>query len=410
MDKLSIVPNGLTQPADPNSGKPSRFALFTDSWLELQGYVGAALELPITQGDFEEKYGSLQDSNTIKECINAMRGVKEASTEFGNPKTLRTALIANPNLLASAKPPEEIYTHTIWLGQRVHQTSKNLASNYQEVYDLLQGLPAKEQVQNLKDYLFDQTSGPIPISKQISDEVGALIIKLGKFEQKMNEYNEKLQKFTSDSSNMFQEVDKSIGAVSQQIKDLEKSRDEAYEAWKKFTIAAVTSSVACALIGAVLAPFTGGVSLLIGGAGAIATATGLSIKAVENRVKYNQYCDQIATQGIELKKKQRLRSDLGDFNRQMKNVGPAMKNFLTNLQEVQGIWVQMNNDLLAINNSLDESNVGSSPFMVKLKSKQAIDSWKAIDESAMQFTTEALIDYRSIAFGDKMPENMLEAA
>ena len=209
---------------------------------------------------------------------------------------------------------------------------------------------------------------------------------------------------------MIQEVDQAIGATSQKIKDLEKSRDDAYQAWKDFTIAAVTTSVGCALIGGLLTPFTGGLSLLIGGAAAIATGVGLGVKAAENRAKYNEYCKQIATQDVELKKKQRLRSDLGDFNLQMQRVGPAMSAFLRNLQTIEGVWVQMNSDMLAINSSITESSVGSLPFLVKAKSKLAIDSWKDIDASAKQFTVESLVDYTSIAFGDPMPENKPKAA
>jgi hypothetical protein len=411
MPDLTIVPpTGLVKDANPESGKTSQFALFSDSWLELQGYVGSTLELPLTTGDFEAKYGSLGSSQTIKDCINAMRGVRESSTAFGNPKTLRASLIKNPNLLATATPPTEIYTHTVWMGQRVHETAGKIISGYDSVYSELKNLPPKDQVDSIKDYLFDQTLGPIPLAKQMSDEVGVLIKKIGAFEQKMNEYNEKMQSFTKQSSAMITEVDQTIGGLSQKIKDLEKSRDEAYKAWKDFTIAAVTTSVGCALIGALLIPFTGGVSLLVGGAVGLAAGVGLGVKAAQNRAKYNEYCKQLENENVEIQKKQRLRSDLGDFNTQMNRVGPAMSAFLKNLQTMQGVWTQMNTDMLAINNNITEANVGTIPFLVKSKATYAINSWKAIDASAKQFTVESMVDYTSIAFGSKMPEMMPKAA
>lgn len=89
----SIAPTpGLTRGADPRSGQPTQFALFSDNWIQLQAYVGSALELPITTGDFESKYGSLGGSQVVKDCIIAMGGVRDSATEFGNPKTLRAAL------------------------------------------------------------------------------------------------------------------------------------------------------------------------------------------------------------------------------------------------------------------------------------------------------------------------------
>jgi len=396
--------DGLIQPADPRSGQPSQFALFSDNWLELQGYVGSALELPLTTGNFEEKYGTVGSSTTIKDCISAMRGVREASTEFGDPKGLRAALIKDPKLLASKVPPKEIYTHTAWLGQRVHETAGNIVTGYESALEGLSGLPARDQVENLKAYLFDATLGPIPLSKQMSEECGALIKKLGDFETKMNGYNATMQAFTRDSSAMVQDLSSTIGGLEQKIRDLEKSRDEAYKAWKDFTIAAVVASVSCALIGALLAPFTFGIAALVGGAAAIATATGLGIKAAQNRAAYNGYCNEIATSGIELKKKQRLRSDLLDFNKQMGVVGPAMAGFLKSLQAIEGVWAQMNSDMVSISRDINEGNIGTLPFLVKGKVALAVNRWKSIDASAKQFTIDSLIDYTGIPFGNPMPE------
>ena len=195
-------PPGLTTPSNPESGQKSQFALFSDSWIELQGYVGAATELPINKGSFEEKYGTVDGSKTVLECIDAMKGVQAASTEFGNPRSLRAKLIKDPGILASPEPPEEIYTHTVWLGQRVHDTATRLVSGYESVLLELPSLPPREQVENLKAYLFDQTLGPIPLAQKMSAEVATLIRKLGKFEQTMNEYNSKLQAFTNSSSTM----------------------------------------------------------------------------------------------------------------------------------------------------------------------------------------------------------------
>jgi hypothetical protein len=222
----------------------------------------------------------------------------------------------------------------------------------------------------------------------------------------MNEYNDKLRAYTRDSSALVQEVSSAIGGLEQKIKDLEKSRDEAYKAWRDFTIAAVTASVGCALIGALLAPFTFGISAVVGAAGAIATGVGLGIKAAENMAAYNDYCGQIRTANEDLKKKQRLRSDLLDFNSAMNRVGPAMANFLTSLQTVEGVWVQINSDMVGISRDINEGNVGSMPFLVKTKAAYAINAWKSIDTAAKQFTVESLVDYTSIPFGNAMPEKL----
>jgi uncharacterized membrane protein len=404
-DITIVPPPGLVKEADPRTGQKTQFALFSDSWLQLQGYVGAAMELPMSKDNFEDKYGSLGSSKTVTDCIQAMSGVQQASVEFGNPKTLRAALIKNPSLLATPQPPQEIYTHTAWMGQRVHETALKIASGYESVLEGLSGLPAKDQVDNLKAYLFDVQLGPIPLSGQMSQDVATLIRKLGKFEEKMHDYNDRLQNYTRGSSAMVAEVNTKIGGLAQQIAQLEKARDDAHKAYINFMIAAITSSVACALIGALLIPFTAGVSALVGGAAAIALSVGLGVKSAACKKEYNAYCDQIATQQVDLRQKQRLSNDLRDFNTQIQVVAPAMSSFLQNLQTVEGVWVQMNTDMVALGNSITESNIGTIPFLIKSKAKYAIDSWKAIDSSAKQFTVESLVDYTSVAFGDKIPEN-----
>ncbi|HEY2147713.1 MAG TPA: hypothetical protein VGH32_07230, partial [Pirellulales bacterium] len=177
------------------------------------------------------------------------------------------------------------------------------------------------------------------------------------------------------------------------------------KAWRDFTIAAITCSVGCALIGAFLAPFTFGISALVGGAAAIATAVGLGIKAEENRRAYNQYVEDIKTAGADLKKKQTLRSDLLDFNQQTPQVAPAMASFLRSLQGVQGVWLRLNTDLVGIANDITKDNVGTMPFLVQEACDDAVSRWKGIGESAGQFVEDSTIDYTLVRFGqDSMPE------
>jgi hypothetical protein len=396
---------GLVIPANPGSGQPCQFALFGDSWIDLQAYAGAASELPMTRREFEHKYGAVAGSRILAGCIEAMKGVQAASTEFGDPKCLRATLRTSPNLLATRQPPQDIYTHTAWLSQRVAQTAGSIAIGFEDAMADLPSLPPREQVDSLKAHLFDQPLGPVALSKKISDEVGMLIRKFGKFGQKMNECNDRLTAYTSSWSPLIAELDTAIGSLAQPIAGLGKSRADAWLAWRDFTIAAATGSVRCMLIGGLLAPFTGAVSLLSGGPAAIALEVGLGVKAARCRALYNEYCSQIAGQPDQLKKRQRLRSDLGDFDTQLQRAALAMTNFLDRLQVLEGAWVHMNSDLLAIGNSITEKNVGTLPFLVKAMSLAAIHSWRSVGASAGRFTAGSLIDYTSLAFGDTMPEN-----
>lgn len=402
---VTIDGKGLAEDVAVEEGTPpkSRFAMFTDDWLQLQATTAVAIDLPIAKGNFTDKYGEFSDSKTITGCIEAMHNVQGAAAEFGDPKTLRAQLTANPGLLATAEPPTEIYTHTVWMGQKIHTTADTLVTGFEGVLNGLSGLPPKDQVSNLKMYLFDATMGPIPLAKEISDEVGMLIKKLGKFEQKMNEYQQQLAKFTKSSSDMMAAVNKAVGAAEANIKTLERARDEAYASWKKFTIAAITSAVGCVLLGAALAPFTGGASLAVGVvAGAVAGGV-LGSKAAGFRAAYNQAKKDLATQETEKRKKIQLRMDLMGLDTQMKLVAPAMAGFLKNLQGIQGIWGSLNADLITLGNSVNEGNIGTVPFLVKMKAQNAVNSWQKISKSAQQFTANSLIDYQMMSFGDELP-------
>ncbi len=397
---------GLVVPATPGSGSKSQFILFNDSWIQLQGYVAAALELPVSQAQFEAKYGSVGSSTTFPASIAAMKAVNGAAAQFGNPGTLRAALVNDPNLLATDRPPDEIYTHAIWLGQRVHLAAGRIASGYESVLNTLPGLPSSQQVEHLRAYLFDETLGPVLLSERMARETRSLADKLRAFEQKMNEYNEKLRAYTKASSTMVTEVDSIVGSLTQRIKELQVLRDEAYIAWQTFTIASISTFLACGLIGAVLFPATGGISLLVGMAAGFAAGVGLGMKSERCLAEYNAYCAEIATSTVEVRKKQRLRSDLGDFDLQADRIAPAMAKFRTNLESIEGAWVRMRADMLAINQSANEGNIGAMPFLVKAKATEAIDAWKDVDQSAKQFTADSLIDYTSIGFGEKMPANL----
>lgn len=401
----SIQPaRGLAIPANPGCGQPCRFALFSDSWIELQAYAGAASELPMTRREFEHKYGAVAGSRMLTLCIDAMKAVQAASTEFGDPKCMRAMLRTSPNLLATRQPPQDIYIHTVWLGQRVAEAAAGIAIGFENVMSDLPSLPPREQVDSLNAYLFDPALGPVALSKKMSDEVGMLIWKFGKFAQNMNECNDRLTAYTSSWSPMIAEVDTAIGSLVQRIAGLAKARADACLAWREFTIAAATSSVSCMLVGGQLAPLTGAVSLLAGGPAAIAVGVGLGVKAARCRALYNEYCSQIAGQPDDLKKKQRLRSDLGDFDTQIQCTRLAMTNFLSQLQAVEGAWVHVNSDMLAIGNSITEKNVGTLPLLVKSMSLAAVDGWRSVADSASRFTTGSLIGYTSLAFGDEMPE------
>ena len=52
-------------------------------------------------------------------------------------------LVGKSELPATATPPDEIYTHTVWLCQHVHETAGKIVSGYDSVLQGLTGLLGK---------------------------------------------------------------------------------------------------------------------------------------------------------------------------------------------------------------------------------------------------------------------------
>ena len=260
-----------------------------------------------------------------------------------------------------------------------------------------------DKVKNIKTYLFDATLGPIPIAQEMVKEIQVLMDKLLKFEIKMNEYNQKLTDYIKSSGSMMEEVNRLVGTGDKRVERLTKARDDAYDSWLDYTIAAASSAVGCLLVGALFAPATGGTSLLYGAAIGAAVGTGLGIKAAEFRAEYSAYCKELTTAETDVAKKRRLRTDLVALNTQMKTVGPAMAGFVKNLQGVSGVWTKMNADLIDLGNNVNEGNVGSIPFLVEARANLAIETWRSVETAASEFQVDSLIDVTRTRLGDPLP-------
>jgi hypothetical protein len=112
---ISIARASADSPA-----KKSRFVLFSEEWLNLQMYIQSVFELPITQGDFDEKYGDFDsgDRSLIEGAVDAMRDVRALSDVFGTPEIVVEQLANDPDYLTDGKS-KCIYAHIVWLATKM---------------------------------------------------------------------------------------------------------------------------------------------------------------------------------------------------------------------------------------------------------------------------------------------------
>lgn len=118
--------NSNFQRALPNSGllrsdDSSRLAFQDRPWRRLGGYV-QDVEAIVAHFDGDVS-GRLEPA--LGESLGRLDGVVR---HFGSPRRLRRLLRENPECLAAAVPPTDLYAHLVWLVQRWHESASNIVS------------------------------------------------------------------------------------------------------------------------------------------------------------------------------------------------------------------------------------------------------------------------------------------
>jgi hypothetical protein len=414
MAEVTVMPTrNITSPSTLIKDR-NRFVLFTNSWLDLQTYVQSALRLPITQGNFVEKYGaftSAEDTNLVIQTVAAMKKVQGLATDFGNPQLIKQNIGQNASYLTSKAPPAEIYGHIIWLAMQMQAAGGRFQSTLANMSKYLgPGMSRQQRADTLKDILIGD-GGLITVSTDMKLKTEALVNKLANFDGLIADANQQLLTYTRQGSRLV-EAAKAVARKQQELidKELKPAADAAWGKYIAFTIGAAAAPVAILLIGvlvAVLAPITFGASLVVGGlalAGAPAAATALAIAAGEQNKVYMDLQKQIAAANTEIKKKSALATDLGSFNSHAGTVSTGIADFKDRLAEIMGMWEDVKGNLAYICSNYTEKELGDLPWVNQaLQLEDARDKWGDIKKTAQEFTQNSLIDFKFQEFGDPLP-------
>ncbi|HMD99551.1 MAG TPA: alpha-xenorhabdolysin family binary toxin subunit A [Terriglobia bacterium] len=413
MAEISVMPSNDLTLSTQSKVQPNRFILFTDSWLNLQNYIETCLQLPINQGDFEQKYGSFAQKELVTNALTAMKDVRDLSSDFGNPSTLKKRLGENPDYIFTKDPPNEIYAHIVWLASQIQNAASTFTFTFASLKDLIgpsAGTPA-ERAQNLKDVLIGQ-GGLVSTADDMKKKTSELLRKLMAFDGKFSAANEHVQRYAGQSSDILAAANKLVGDLTNDIENrLKPASEAAWKAWRDYTIAASVTSVGLFLIGAVmfaLAPVTFGATAIAGGvlmAGGVACAAALGSAAKSQRDVYNDLQAEIAQKEEEKKKKVRLVSDLTGFNGQIGLVAPAMKDFKKNLETIESIWLDIGGKLAYICTTYTVEQLSDLPWVTQaFKITDATNKWKNIQVTTQEFTQTSLVSYDFGRWGDRIPE------
>lgn len=342
------------------------------------------MELPINQGDWNDKYGELEkEKELVVNALEAMKKVQGLSSQFGVPTSIQDKLAQDGGYLTNLEPPSEIYGHIIWLASQIN----NAASTYNYTFEYLKDVLSPsmgtkaERAGYLKEILVGQ-GGLVSTAEDMGKKTDALITKFAVFNGKIQDAHQQLQTYTGQQSQILSVANQKIGALEDQIQQLLSAADAAEKAWKDYTIAAVTSSIGITIISAgLLAPLAVGLGI------------GLGKKAGDEKEKYNALMHKIGRQSEERNKKSRLVMDLWGLNRQIGKFDPALTSFRNHLEAIQGFWVSRSAKFKFIAEH-DEDKLSNYTWVIQTAKILEINKmWEDLATTTEHFITHSLVSY-----------------
>lgn len=393
----SLAPsNPLVTPNDnppPGVEAPkNRFILFGSQWLQLQNYITQALQLPINMGDWNEKYGDFSDKQQVQDCLNAMVNVHDLAKTFGEPATLKEKIAADPNYIFTPTPPDQIYGHIVWLSGQIQNTAGTFSNTFESLREALSEGTAEQRAEILKTILTGQ-GGLTSSAEDMQQKTADLMKKLLAFDKEFTAANTTVQEYSGSSSSILADANKLIGQLQENISETQAAADEAYKKWRDYTIAAITTSVGLMIL-------TGGLAWPI----ALGLGIGLGVAAAAEKKAYNNLMDQVAKYHTDMKKKTRLVTDLTGLNSSIADIAPAMNEFKTSLETIEGVWLNIGMDLNYIATNYTVNQLGDLTWVMQtLKVLDAQKKWGDISTTAKDFSANSLVSYNfSTPFGQQI--------
>lgn len=375
---------------------PPLFCMFTEDWLTLQTYIASTLKLPITHSGFVDLYGTFTDEGEIDAVVAAMTAVQGLATTFGDPTALMKELASDPSILEATTAPTQLYTNIVWTAYQIYDAATTFTQTLGQFITLLN--PANcGSPQQCGAAMVEILTGPGGLqstAKSAETTLNALIEELASFAGEMKAPNDTMQTYTTNSGQFYKDAVTAGGQDASDVISFGEDADNAYTAWRDYTIEAVTVSVGLIVV-------SGGLFL----PGAAIAAGVLGHNAVEARESYNTYCQERADSAADEQKKQQLVSDLGTLNTSVVLVNTAATNFITTLTQVAAAWAQIGQDLAYIVTTYTPEQLSDYSWLNQaLKCDLATQDWQVIATAASAYTANSLVPFdMSVPFGTPVP-------
>lgn len=390
-----------------------KFVLASSGWFDLQNNVQALLALPSDFGEYEQRYGDASSGMQMKECFDAMRKLRNVASKYGNPKSLRSNILRDPNLLANtARPRNDAFTSTLWTLERAHQNAFTLASTLYHIPANARGERPADVVTGIKR-LFLDTDQIVDKMQQTVEQLDLLVKEFQDLENELEAAQDFMRTYTERSSYTRQSLDKEVGSLKTKIEQLEKDRDAAYKKWKALTVAAIAVPAGISIIGigvmVLLAVPTSGHSFAVGsvvtGAAAAAAGAALGIAAGLARTSYDGLVQEISTKEEFLQKRIAYRHDLGALDELMKFSLPTSNGIINQIQVIKTAWASSIDEIRYKVSDLTTETLADGPWLKEHEMAASASNWIKVDDALKAFFNGSFVDSSLISFGSDLPKD-----
>ncbi|MGD9822784.1 hypothetical protein [Desulfobacter sp.] len=370
----------------PELPKPPEkvFALQVNAWGTLQDFIANALQLPILQSDFEERYGTFEDEALVEKGIELLKGLKDAADAFGNVVTESQDIM---KYIGTDTPPESLFAHGVWLASKIESTAMTV-SNYaaSAIPALEKETDPQKRAEDIKELLTYPGAGmysyAIDLNGKCNDYNGLL-----------STYVENTFKPASDAFHTyFTTQENTILTDAQNIVDSELSRIneltlKVASLKSKLYGWSIGGSVGCVVASGLPPLFIFGSAILLG-------------FEIEECIRIQKEIDKDNDEIKKLKadelKKAALVTDLTTLINSSQNVDDAAKAFLQAVVEMAEGFGLCATDMKTISDLVEPKKVADlPPFLQNTGLETAEKDWKEIQLAANNFINSGQYKYET---------------
>lgn len=390
-NKTLIPTDGITE-SNPGIGpdgkkitgaKTTKFALFTENWIQMQTFIATALKLPISNGDFDTKYGVFDAKHkaAVQNCITAFTSLHGSAQEFGNPAVLMKELAS---LQGGEKPPS-IYGEIVWVANQIASAAQSFEFTYSSLKEVLVDSMSKEERKAALTEILTGKGGLRDKAVEMEAKATTLRNRLMAFSTKIGENQKSIDLYANVSGEVYRDAVAKAGELGTQLTELKVKIKEHNDAYIGYAAGAGGGA-------ALIFIFTFGLGWPI----ALAYGVGMGVGGAEMARQAMENCKTLFEEAKgDQQQKLVLQADLEGLNTRIGDIRTHVDAVCDGLKGIIGVW---NNQVAALDTIVKDTDLDKlltfPALNLKLGILAAQGKWKQIATDTFEFTANAFVEYR----------------